>query len=150
MTPEIAYVMGLFVVALALFSFEILAVDVVALLVLLALTVPSSLPPPFRLEILGVKQALGDFGDETVLLLIGDFMLTIGLVRTGVTADIGRRIFAAGAKRLIPPTNRVLTRSSWAKSSISRYLRPALSDGSARMPSSTLWGEGHRASGIRG
>lgn len=98
-TPEIAYVMGLFVVALALFSFEILAVDVVALLVLLALTIPSSLPPPLHMEILGVKQALGDFGDETVLLLIGDFMLTIGLVRTGVTADIGRRIYAVGSKR---------------------------------------------------
>jgi di/tricarboxylate transporter len=99
MTPEIAYVLGLFVIALTFFAFEILAVDVVALLVLLALTIPGSLPEPLRLDILTAKQAFSDFGDETVLLLIGDFMLTIGLVRTGVTADIGRRLFTAGARR---------------------------------------------------
>ncbi len=95
MTLQIAYVLGLFVVALALFSFEILAVDVVALLVLLALTVPKYM----GMEILTPTQALGAFGDETVLLLIGDFMLTIGLVRTGVTADIGRKIYSLGSKR---------------------------------------------------
>jgi di/tricarboxylate transporter len=99
MTPQIGYVLGLFVVALVLFAVELLAVDIVALLVLLALTIPSALPPPLHMEILKPVQALGDFGDETVLLLIGDFMLTIGLVRTGVTADIGRRLFAAGSKR---------------------------------------------------
>jgi di/tricarboxylate transporter len=95
MTPEIAYVLGLFTVALILFATEVLAVDVVALLVLLALTVPKA----FGLEILTPTEALGSFGDETVLLLIGDFMLTIGLVRTGVTAEIGQRLFNLGSKR---------------------------------------------------
>lgn len=95
MTAAIAYILGLFIVALALFAFEILAVDIVALLVLLALTVPTA----FGLEILKPTQALGSFGDETVLLLICDFMLTIGLVRTGVTNQIGHKIYALGAKR---------------------------------------------------
>jgi di/tricarboxylate transporter len=95
MTPEIAYVLSLFTVALILFATEVLAVDIVALLVLLALTVPKA----FGMEILTPTEALGSFGDETVLLLIGDFMLTIGLVRTGVTAEIGQRLFTLGAKR---------------------------------------------------
>jgi di/tricarboxylate transporter len=99
MTPEITYVLVLFVIALVMFATEVLAVDVIALLVLLALTVPTGLPEPLTMKILAPKQALGAFGDETVLLLIGDFMLTIGLVRTGVTAKIGERIYALGSKR---------------------------------------------------
>lgn len=99
MTPEIGYVLGLFVVALVLFATEVLAVDVIALLVLLALTVPSALPPPLQMPILKPIEALQSFGDETVLLLIGDFMLTIGLVRTGVTAAVGQKLYALGSKR---------------------------------------------------
>ncbi len=95
MTPQIAFVLGLFLVALALFAFEIFAVDIVALFVLLALTIPKY----FGMQILTPTEAFSAFGDETVLLLIGDFMLTIGLVRTGVTAEIGRRLFTMGSKR---------------------------------------------------
>ena len=72
MTPEIAYVLILFAVALMCFATEILAVDVVGLLVLLALVVPKV----FGLQILTPSEALGAFGDETVMLLIADFMLT--------------------------------------------------------------------------
>jgi di/tricarboxylate transporter len=95
MTAEIAFVLGLFVIALTLFSLEVLPVDVIALLVLIALTVPTI----FGMQILTVREAFGAFGDETVLLLICDFILTIGLVRTGVTAEIGRRIYAMSANR---------------------------------------------------
>ncbi|MBK6427370.1 MAG: hypothetical protein IPF82_14545 [Blastocatellia bacterium] len=95
MTPEIAYVLILFFVALFCFATELLAVDVVGLLVLLALVVPSV----FGLQILTPSQALGAFGDETVMLLIADFMLTTGLIRTGITAEIGNRIYTIGSKR---------------------------------------------------
>ena len=95
MTPEIAYVLILFVVALVCFAMEIFAVDVVGLLVLLALVVPKV----FGLEILTPGEALGAFGDETVMLLIADFMLTTGLIRTGITAEIGNRIYTIGSKR---------------------------------------------------
>lgn len=98
MTPEIAYILILFTLALFLFATEILDVDVIALLVLLALIVPVPLPGG-SMTMLKPNEALGDFGDETVILLICDFMLTAGLVRTGVTAEIGRRIYAIGAKR---------------------------------------------------
>jgi di/tricarboxylate transporter len=95
MTPEIAYILGLFLVALALFALEVLAVDIIALLVLLALTIPKYA----GMEILTPTEALAAFGDETVLLLIGDFMLTVGLVRTGVTAEIGRKLYSLGSNR---------------------------------------------------
>jgi len=95
MTPEIAYVLILFAVALMCFATEILAVDVVGLLVLLALVVPKV----FGLQILTPSEALGAFGDETVMLLIADFMLTTGLIRTGITAEIGNWIFGFGARR---------------------------------------------------
>jgi di/tricarboxylate transporter len=88
-------VLGLFVVALVLFSTEVLPVDVIALLVLITLLLPSAL----GMEVLTVREAFGAFGDETVLLLICDFMLTAGLVRTGVTAEMGRRIYALSANR---------------------------------------------------
>jgi di/tricarboxylate transporter len=96
MTVEIAYILVLFVVALVLFATEVLEVDVVGLLVLLALTVPTALG---MMPILKPAEALAAFGDETVLLLICDFMLTAALVRTGVTENIGRRIYAIGARR---------------------------------------------------
>ena len=95
MTPEIAYVLGLFVVALTLFALELVAVDIIALIVLLALTVPTFA----GMEILSARTALSSFGDETILLLISDFMLTVGLVRTGVTAEIGKKLYNLGSNR---------------------------------------------------
>jgi di/tricarboxylate transporter len=101
MTVEIAFVLALFVIALVLFATEVLRVDVIGVMLLVALVIGSQ----FGLEIMTAKEALAAFGDETVLLLIGDFMLTIGLVKTGVTAEIGRRMFRFGSNRpalLIP------------------------------------------------
>jgi di/tricarboxylate transporter len=104
MTPEIAYILILFMIALILFATEVLEVDVIALLMLLALTVPI---PTMNgmMQMLKPGEALANFGDDTVILLICDFMLTAGLVRTGVTAEIGRRLYAIGAKqpkRIVP------------------------------------------------
>lgn len=96
MTVEIAYILLLFVLSLVLFASEVLEVDVIALMVLLALTVPTALGV---LPVLTPKEAIAAFGDETVVLLICDFMLTAALVRTGVTERIGRRIYEVGARR---------------------------------------------------
>jgi di/tricarboxylate transporter len=97
-TPEISYILILFVIALILFATEVLEVDVIAVLMLLALTVPIPTLSG-KLQILKPSDALANFGDETVILLICDFMLTAGLVRTGVTAEIGRRLYTIGAKK---------------------------------------------------
>lgn len=95
MTPVIAYILGLFALALALFATEVLAVDVIALLVVLALVVPAA----FGANTLGPGDAVRSFGDEAVVLLVTLFILTNGLVRTGVIAEVGRRLYAAGSER---------------------------------------------------
>ena len=64
MTLEIGYVLFLIVVALVLFATEILTLDVIGLVLLLALTVPGIISP---------GQALAGFGSETIIVLIGLF-----------------------------------------------------------------------------
>ena len=89
MTLPIAYVLGLFVLALTLFAWDYLSVDIVALLLLLALTVPGILTP---------SEALGGFGNDTLIVLISLFVLTAGVVRTGVVERLGLRLAAFGGK----------------------------------------------------
>ena len=80
MTLPIAYVLMLLVVALVLFASDKLSVDVVGLIVLLALAIPGVLSP---------KEALASFGADTILILISLFVLTAGVVRTGVVERVG-------------------------------------------------------------
>ena len=75
MTIQIAYVLLLLVGALVLFAWDTLSVDMVGLIVLLALGIPRVLSP---------KEALAGFADDTILLLVSLFVLTAGIVRTGV------------------------------------------------------------------
>ncbi len=89
MTLPIAYVLVLFLAALALFAWDYLSVDIVALLLLLALTVPGILTP---------SEALGGFGNDTLIVLISLFVLTAGVVRTGVVERLGLRLAAFGRK----------------------------------------------------
>jgi di/tricarboxylate transporter len=90
MTPEIGYVLFLIVTALVLFATEIVTIDVVGVILLLALAVPGVLDP---------GQALAGFGSETILVLIGLFVLTAGIRETGVVERIGLRLAALGAER---------------------------------------------------
>jgi di/tricarboxylate transporter len=88
-TLSIAYVLVLFLAALALFAWDYLSVDIVALLLLLALTVPGILTP---------GEALGGFGNDTLIVLISLFVLTAGVVRTGVVERLGLRLAAFGGR----------------------------------------------------
>jgi di/tricarboxylate transporter len=90
MTIEIGYLLALIVVALFLFATEILSIDVVGLGLLLALTIPGILPP---------DRALAGFGSETIFVLIGLFVLTAGITRTGVVERIGLRLASFGSDR---------------------------------------------------
>ncbi len=97
MTLEIAYVLFLIVVALVLFATEFMRIDVVGLILLLALAVPGIITP---------DQALAGFGNETIAILVGLFVLTAGVTETGVVERIGLRVAAFGIGR-----PRVLTRT---------------------------------------
>lgn len=104
MTPEILYVLALLAVALALFAWDRLPIDVVALLLLLALTVPRSLgkffpmPAGFGQKLLTADEALAGFGDTAIIVLISLFVLTAGAVRTGVVERLGLRLASLGGK----------------------------------------------------
>lgn len=81
MTLSIALVLTIIVVALILFAFEWVAADVVALGILLVLIFTGLMP---------ADEAFLGFGSDTVLMLLGLFILTAALLRTGVVEWAGR------------------------------------------------------------
>ncbi len=83
MSP-IAIVLILLLVALVLFATEKLPVDVVGLILVICLVL---------FGILKVDQALEGFGDSIIITIGGLFVLTGGLVKTGLIDLIGRKLF---------------------------------------------------------
>jgi di/tricarboxylate transporter len=99
MTPSVAYVLALFAVGLGLFAWDRLSVDTVALILLLALAIPGVISP---------KDALAGFADETIIVLIALFILTAGVVKTGVVERLGLRIAAVGGENPVRLTGVIL------------------------------------------
>ena len=83
MTPAIATVLVLLLVALALFSTERIPIDIVTILLVIALVLTGTLD---------VKEAFAGFGNDIVITIAGLFVLTGGLVKTGVVDVVGRRL----------------------------------------------------------
>jgi di/tricarboxylate transporter len=92
MTPAAIYVLVLTLVGLALFASDRLRVDVVALIILLCLTIPA----PWIPGLLAPEEALAGFGSETIVVLIALFVLTEGVLRTGVVERLGLRLASFG------------------------------------------------------
>jgi len=94
MTTPIIFTLGLLLVAVILFATEKLPVDIVALLLVIGLVLTGTLT---------VKQAVAGFGDDIIITIAGLFILTGGLVKTGVVDVIGRRLhrFAGGNEFLL-------------------------------------------------
>lgn len=93
--PSALYVLCLTLVTLGLFASDLLRVDVVALIVLLLLTIPQRWLP----NLLTAQEALAGFGNETIVVLITLFILTEGVVRTGVVERLGLRLASFGGAR---------------------------------------------------
>jgi di/tricarboxylate transporter len=83
MTPEIALLLAIIAVATVFFAFDWVPADVVALGVLVALILTGILP---------AEKAFAGFGSETVLMILGLFILTSALLRTGFVDIAGRAI----------------------------------------------------------
>ncbi len=83
MDTQIALLLTIIGAALALFTFEWVAADVVALGVLLALILSGLLP---------TELAFAGFGSNTFILILGLLVLTAALARTGVVDLTGRAI----------------------------------------------------------
>jgi di/tricarboxylate transporter len=89
MTSEIALLLCIVAVALALFSWERVPADVVALGVLLTLVFTGLLPR---------NQAFAGFGSDTVIMILGLLILTAALERTGVVELTGRAVLRQTGK----------------------------------------------------
>lgn len=95
MTFEIAYLIAVFAGALALFAWDRLPVDVVGVMVVLLLVLPGAVGLG---HVLDAGEALAGFGNEIVIVLIGLFVLTAGVVKTGVVERIGLRLAGLGGQ----------------------------------------------------
>jgi di/tricarboxylate transporter len=83
MTTEIAIVLALLFVAVVLFSTERIPIEIVALLLVIALVLTSTL---------SASEAFAGFGNDIVVTISGLFILTGGLAKTGVIDAVGRRL----------------------------------------------------------
>src|SRR5215207_2984390 len=83
MTQPIATVLVLLVVALVLFATEKIPIDVVTILLVIGLVLTGTLD---------ASEAFAGFGNDIVITIAGLFVLTGGLVKTGVVDLVGRRL----------------------------------------------------------
>jgi di/tricarboxylate transporter len=84
MSTEIAITLGLLLVALILFGTEKLPVDVVGIILVIGLILTN---------VLTVQEGLAGFGDNVIITIGGLFVLTGGLIKTGLVDLIGRRLY---------------------------------------------------------
>ena len=83
MDSQVALLLAILVVTTLLFAFEWVAADVVAIGLLVTLVLTGMLT---------MDEAFAGFGSPTFILLLGLFILTAALTRTGVVDMAGRRI----------------------------------------------------------
>src|SRR5215211_1087649 len=83
MTQPVATVLVLLLIALVLFATEKIPIDVVTILLVIGLVLTGTL---------NVSEAFAGFGNDIVITIAGLFVLTGGLVKTGVVDLVGRRL----------------------------------------------------------
>src|ERR671910_3589971 len=86
MTPQIAILLILLFAALVLFAIERIPIEIVSIVLVMALIITQTLT---------VTEAFAGFGNDIVITIAGLFILTGGLVRTGVVDLVGRRLHRA-------------------------------------------------------
>ncbi|HXG84065.1 MAG TPA: SLC13 family permease [Pyrinomonadaceae bacterium] len=93
MSSEIAITLSLLVVALALFGSEKIPVDIVGIILVIGLVATG---------VLTVNEGVSGFGDNIIITIGGLFVLTGGLIKTGLVDLIGRRLYRiAGNNELL-------------------------------------------------
>jgi di/tricarboxylate transporter len=90
---EIATVLIILIIALILFISEALRMDLVALLVLCALTVAGVVTP---------NEAISGFSNAAVITVWAMFILSEGLTRTGIADILGRQVMRVAGRKEIP------------------------------------------------
>jgi di/tricarboxylate transporter len=84
MTPEIAACLAILALAIGAFAWDRLPADVIALGVMLAVIATGLLP---------ADKAFAGFSSDTVMMILGLLIMTVGLVQTGVVEIAGRYVF---------------------------------------------------------
>ena len=85
MTPDIALCLAILIAAVALFAWDRIAADVVALGVLLAVV---------STNLISTEQAFAGFGSGTVVMILGLFIMTAALSNTGIVDIVGRYVLS--------------------------------------------------------
>jgi di/tricarboxylate transporter len=89
MTPEIATCLAILAVAVAVFAWDRIPADVIALGVMLAVVATGLLPP---------DRAFAGFSSDTVLMILGLLIMSAGLIQTGVVEITVRYIFGLAGR----------------------------------------------------
>ncbi|NJO32545.1 MAG: SLC13 family permease [Rhodospirillales bacterium] len=84
MTPEMVACLAILAVAIGAFAWDRLPADVIALGVMLAVIATGLLP---------ADKAFAGFSSDTVMMILGLLIMTVGLVQTGVVEITGRFVF---------------------------------------------------------
>lgn len=90
MTADIAICLAILAFALALFAWDRVPADAVAIGVMLALVLTG---------LLSAQKAFAGFGSDTVMMILGLLIMTAGLVHTGVVDAAGRLIFEYAGRK---------------------------------------------------
>jgi di/tricarboxylate transporter len=99
MSP-ISITLILLLVAVVLFATEKIPVDIVGILLVIGLVLTG---------ILNVNEGLSGFGDNIIITIAGLFILTGGLVKTGIVDLIGRRLYRIAGKNEFLLTALIMT-----------------------------------------
>jgi di/tricarboxylate transporter len=99
MSP-IAITLILLLVALVLFGSEKLPVDIVGIILVIGLVVTG---------VLTVNEGVSGFGDNIIITIAGLFVLTGGLIKTGIVDLIGRRLYKISGSNELLLTALVMT-----------------------------------------
>jgi di/tricarboxylate transporter len=106
---EIAFVLGLLVLAVVLFATEALSVDLITLILLIALVVSGVLEP---------AEAFAGFSNELLIILASIFVLSGALQLTGVMDQLGRGLARFGGDK----PNRTLLALMSAVAAVSAFM----------------------------
>lgn len=90
-TMEIAIVLGLLGVVIALFTWDRIPVDTVTIGMLIVLTITGILTP---------SEAFSGFGSDFIIMLASIFVIGAAMQKAGVLEIIGEKLFAASHRRV--------------------------------------------------
>ncbi|HZH35040.1 MAG TPA: SLC13 family permease [Pyrinomonadaceae bacterium] len=106
MSP-IAVTLLLLLLAVTLFAIEKIPVDIVAILLVIALVMSG---------VLTVQEGVAGFGNDIIITIAGLFVLTGGLVKTGIVDMIGRRLHKIAGNNEFLLTTLIMTVAALAAS----------------------------------